>query len=197
VLQLIDKWGYGTTIHNGGQINRIKHQKVLAVLKKRALRYRYGSKRNEEEKEERLDESLDETRTVSTASLTDGMGEEEAVSRLSFQEIRQEEIFSALGVQEEVLQVHGTAPGSMAEGVAWLIYKNLDGLENKISGNKKLEKLKGLIDDLEVDLKSFNKHKQNLMHKDNTNGFSQLFKGGKAEVRSVTAHNRHEGKEVG
>jgi hypothetical protein len=92
-------------------------------------------------------------------------------------------------VQEEVLQVHGTAPGSKTEGVAWLIYENLDGLANKISGNKKLEKLKGLIDDLEVDLQSFNKHKQNLMHKDNSNGFSQLFKGGKAEVRSVTAHN--------
>jgi hypothetical protein len=88
-------------------------------------------------------------------------------------------------------------PGQRLKGFAWLIYKNLDGLANKISGNKKLEKLKGLIDDLEVDLKRFNKHKQNLMHKDNTNGFSQLFKGGKAEVRSVTAHNRHEGKEVG
>lgn len=35
------------------------------------------------------------------------------------------------------------------------------------------------------------------MHKENKNGFSQMFKGGEAEVRSVTAHNTHEGKEVG
>eukprot|EP00956_Cyclotella_meneghiniana_P012309 scaffold17488_cov39-Cyclotella_meneghiniana.AAC.2 len=35
------------------------------------------------------------------------------------------------------------------------------------------------------------------MHKDNRNGFSQLFRGGEAEVRSVSAHNTHEGKELG
>ena len=35
------------------------------------------------------------------------------------------------------------------------------------------------------------------MHKDNVNGFSQLFKGGEAEVRAVAALNRHEGKKVG
>lgn len=35
------------------------------------------------------------------------------------------------------------------------------------------------------------------MHKDNLNGFSQLFRGGEAEIRSVEAHNRHEGKSAG
>lgn len=35
------------------------------------------------------------------------------------------------------------------------------------------------------------------MHMDNKNGFSQLFKGGEAEVRSVSAHNSHEGRDVG
>jgi hypothetical protein len=42
---------------------------------------------------------------------------------------------AALGVQDEVLQVHGVAPGTKAEGVVRLIYKNLDDLPNKISGN--------------------------------------------------------------
>jgi hypothetical protein len=35
------------------------------------------------------------------------------------------------------------------------------------------------------------------MHKDNKNGFSQLFRGGEAEIRSMAVHNKHEGKEVG
>ena len=42
VLQLIDQWGNETTIEKGGQMSRIKHKKVLAVLEKRALRYKYG-----------------------------------------------------------------------------------------------------------------------------------------------------------
>jgi hypothetical protein len=66
-----------------------------------------------------------------------------------------------------------------------------------IGGNEKLEKAKSIIDDLEADLACFNEHKQNLMHKDNKNGFSQLFKGGEAEVRSVSAHNSHEWRSVG
>ena len=70
-----------------------------------------------------------------------------------------------------------------------LIYKNLDGSLNKIGGNEKLAKEKTIIDDLEADIACSNEHKQNLMHKDNVNGFSQLFKGGEAEVRAVAAHN--------
>jgi hypothetical protein len=41
-LRLIDKWGNVSTIKHGGQLDRIKHQKVLAVLKRRALRFRRG-----------------------------------------------------------------------------------------------------------------------------------------------------------
>ena len=67
---------------------------------------------------------------------------------------------AALGVQDEVLQVHGVAPGTKAEGVVRLIYKNLDDLPNKISGNDKLEKAKSIIDDLEADLVCNNEYKQ-------------------------------------
>ena len=74
-------------------------------------------------------------------------------------------------MQDEVLQVHGVAPGTKAEGVARLVYENVDGLANKIGGNEKLEKAKSIIDDLEADLVCYNEHKQNLMHKDNKNGF--------------------------
>ena len=128
-LQLIDKWGNETTIQQGRQLSKIKHQRVLAVLEKRALRYKYGrhwvkgSEGNEEGDE------IDDTGTVSTANLTDEEGEEE----LSPLEIRQEELLSALGVNEEVLSVHGVAPGTKPEGVARMIYENLDGLSNVIT----------------------------------------------------------------
>jgi hypothetical protein len=65
-----------------------------------------------------------------------------------------------------------------------------------MSDNEKLEKAKQLIHDL-ADVVCYNKHWLNLMHKDNKNGFSQLFRGGEADIRSVAAHNRHEGKDVG
>ena len=179
-------------------MSRIKHMKVLAVLEKRALRYQYGGQRYGSMRNDAGgDDSLDETGTVSTASLTDDESEAEEVTRLSMRDIRQEELTAALGVQDEVLQVHGVAPGTKAEGVARLVYENLDGLANKIGGNEKLEKAKSIIDDLEADLVCYNEHKQNLMHKDNKNGFSQMFKGGEAEVRSVAAHNSHEGRSVG
>jgi hypothetical protein len=197
VLRLIDKWGNETTLQNGGQMSRIKHKKVLVVLEKRALWYKYGRNCKEPWREEEDGDSIDETVTVAMARLTDDESEEAEVARMSMQEIRQDEIIAALGVQEEVLMVHGVAPGTKAEGVVRLIYENLDGLANKISGNDKLEKEKGIIDDLEADLACFNEHKQNLMHKDNKNGFSQLFQGGEAEVRSVSVHNSHEGKDVG
>lgn len=130
-------------------------------------------------------------------AFRDDVSEEEEVVHMSLQEVCQEGIIAALGVQDEVLRVHGVAPGTKAEGVARLIYENLDGLINSIGGNEKLEKAEGIIDNLEADLECYNAHKLNLMHKDNKNGFSQLFKGSKVEVRSVSAHNSHEGKVVG
>jgi len=179
-------------------MSRIRHQKVLSVLEKRALRYQYGGQRQGSRWGDGREESeLDETGTLSTQVLTDDGSEAEEAARRSRQEIRQDEIMAALSVQDEVLQVHGVAPCTKAEGVVRLIYENLDGLPNKISGNDKLDKAKSIIDDLEADLACFNEHKQNLMHKDNKNGFSQLFKGGEAEVRSVSAHNSHEGRLVG
>lgn len=146
---------------------------------------------------EQAEDPIDETGTVDTTGLTLGEGGEDGVGRMSTGEVRQMEVLSALGVNEEVLSIHGTAPGVKGEGVTRLIYENMDGLLNKIGGNEKLEKAKAIIDDLEVDIACFNEHKQNLMHKDNVNGFSQLFQGGEAEVRSVAAHNRHEGRTVG
>jgi hypothetical protein len=42
-----------------------------------------------------------------------------------------------------------------------------------------------------------NEHHQNLRHKDNRNGWNQLFSGGEADVRLVVAHNVHKADQIG
>jgi hypothetical protein len=44
------------------------------------------------------------------------------------------------GVVDELLEVHGAAPRKKAEGVTRLVYENVDGLNNRITNNNKLDK---------------------------------------------------------
>ena len=93
---------------------------------------------------------------------------------------------------DDLLRVHGTAPGGKAEGVTRLLYENANGLDCRWSNNWKLDKARGIHDELEVDVVAYNEHRLNMRHARNSVGFSQLFSGGEAEVRSVVAHNVHE-----
>ena len=68
----------------------------------------------------------------------------------------------------------------------------MNGLNNRLSGNEKVEKAKELHDKLEVDLVAYNEHQPNMKDRRNINSFNQLFKGGEAAVQSVVAHNIHE-----
>ncbi len=99
---------------------------------------------------------------------------------------------NSIQVPEEVLQVHGYAPPKKAEGTVRLLYKNVNGFCNRLSGNKKVNRDREIHDDLEVDIAAYCEHKLNMKHKKNSNGFSQLFKGGEAAVQSIVAHNVHE-----
>ena len=45
-----------------------------------------------------------------------------------------------------------------------------------------------MIDELEVDITAFNEHRLNLRHKDNRNGFSQLFRGASNNVHENVEH---------
>jgi len=73
-----------------------------------------------------------------------------------------------------------------------LIYENVNGLQNRLSGNEKVERAKEIHDELEVDIAAYCEHQLNMKHKKNCNGFNQLFKGGEVAVQSVVAHNVHE-----
>ena len=177
-------------------MSRTKHSKVLSVLEARAARYRerrkYGSVGGM-----KLGggDTIDETGTVETAGLTDDESVEENPE--DFLSPKEKELLEAGQVDEDLLKVHGIAPGSKQDGVCRLVYENLNGLNSRISQNDKLEKAKQINHDLSVDIACYNEHRLNLMHKDNRNGFSQLFRGGEADIRSVAAHNPHEGKESG
>ena len=48
-----------------------------------------------------------------------------------------------------------------------------------------------MIDELEADVVCYNKYRVNMKHKENYNGFNQLFRGMGADVRLVVAHNFH------
>ena len=106
--------------------------------------------------------------------------------------IARRELYNLRGVSDEVLKVHGTAPGSKPEGITRLVYENVNGLKCQWTNNDKIDKARELHDELEVDIAAYNEHRLNMKHKANGIGFSQLFNGGEAEVRSVGAHNVNE-----
>ena len=177
-----------------------KHVNIISALKKRAMRY-HNKDHHKEDTDDRLyDEAVDETGTIDTTSLTDSdadtLGEQQqtktATDSLERIEIEIKEMVEMAGLSEEILEVHGIAPGKKPEGVPRWIYENLNGLNNRIGGNKKLDKAKEIINDLEVDIVAYNEHSMNLGHKQNRNGLSQMFNNGECAVRSVAGHNVHE-----
>ena len=93
--------------------------------------------------------------------------------------------------------MHGVLLGRKEEGITRLLYKNANGIRNRLGGNKKLDKAKDLINELGANLVAYNEHHQNLWHKDNRNDWNQLFRWGEADVRSVVAHNVHEADRIG
>ncbi len=63
--------------------------------------------------------------------------------------------------------------------------------------NRKLDKCRDRFNKLGADIVAINEHRQNVKHKDNRNGWNQLFKGGEVDVRLVVAHNIHESEGIG
>jgi hypothetical protein len=131
--------------------------------------------------------AIDETGMLETTWL-DICNESEIVD----QEIKE---INAIAVPEDLLQIHGYAPPQKSKGTVRLVYKNVNGFNNQLCGNQKVERSKEIHDELEVDVAAYCKHMLNMRHKKNGNGFNQLFKGGEAAVQSIVAHNVH--KNVG
>ncbi len=93
----------------------------------------------------------------------------------------QQEIRETLNipVPDEVLQVHGYDPPTKAEGTVCLIYENVNGINNRMCNNEKLERMREIHNKLKVNIAAHSRHRLNMKNKNNCNGFNQLFKGGK------------------
>jgi hypothetical protein len=179
---LIDVDGNRTKVRTRGWMNITQHDTVLQALTHRAQRFHQRLCVIPEVPQHSW--TLDETRTLDTSRLLLG----------SENETEQQEIRQIYGVQvpEEILQVHGYAPPKKAEWTVQLIYENVNGFCNQLSGNEKVDKAREIHDDLEVNIAAYCEHKLDMKHKKNGNGFNQLFKGGEAAVQSIVAHNVHE-----
>ncbi len=94
--------------------------------------------------------------------LTDDEKDENATSAANDE---QEKVSEA--VEEELLYVHGTAPNSKQQGIFRIMGKNCNGLNNKIGGNEKIDKILDIKEDLDIDCLMFYEHCLNFRHKDN------------------------------
>ncbi len=99
---------------------------------------------------------------------------------------------NGISIPEEVLQVHDFAPPKKGEGTVRLIDENINGINTRLSKNEKVERMREIHDELEVDVAAYCEHKINYKHRRNINGFNQLFNGGEASIHLIAAHNVHE-----
>lgn len=93
-----------------------RHSRVLSALEKRALRYRRKGQCQVDMDEVLFNEAIDETGTVSTAGLTDSDNESlgNRIIEAEATYLEQEEI---QGVSDDLLTIHGMAPGPKPEEV--------------------------------------------------------------------------------
>eukprot|EP00956_Cyclotella_meneghiniana_P010715 scaffold14988_cov36-Cyclotella_meneghiniana.AAC.2 len=103
------------------------------------------------------------------------------------------EIRKLLTEKAEFLEVLGDTPGKKAEGITRIAYENTNTLPARLHNNEKLEKMKHVINDLEIDVLGLNEHRNNLRHKDcRRHGITQLFDGGESLVRGSWSCNVNE-----
>ena len=87
----------------------VKHEKIMAALERRALRYRKGGKIKIDHDEALYNEALDETGTVSTEGLTDS-DTESWNDRVSAGMVEVLETQELTGVADKLLEVQGVGP---------------------------------------------------------------------------------------
>ncbi len=152
-----------------------RHQTVLTALEHWALCYQNSQTYEELEDKRLFNEAIDKMGTVPCAKIGgDEMG------CVNIENIEQQLLTEVRGVSDHLLKVHGVPPGRKGEGITRPICENLNGLQSTLSSkNKKLEKARWVINDLQTDVVCYNEHQQNPQHKSNRNGFQQMFKGGK------------------
>ena len=177
VIKLIDFMGNREYVRQHEHMGLTRHSKVLSVLEKRALRYRRTDQGQVDTDEALFNEALDETGTVTTASLTDSDSKSERNRIIAEAKATSLELEEIADVNNDLFTVHGNLPGLKPDGFTRIMYENSDGFNTRISDNKKLKKAKEIKDELEADIVAYSEHKINCAHKDYINGMGQMFNG--------------------
>lgn len=92
---------------------------------------------------------------------------------------------------EDILTMHGDYPGTKADGTIRLIYENVNGINNRMANNPKLDRAKEIINYFSADLVAYCELRMNFSHRSTVNGLRKLFQGGESEVRALAGHNTH------
>ena len=82
----------------------------------------------------------------------------------------------------DMLEIHGTYPGTKPEGIYRILYENATGIDCRTLHHPKVAKARRIHNMLEADIVAYNEHRLNLRHKDNKIGFNQLFYGGESDI---------------
>ncbi len=182
---MVNVYGQVSRVVARGRLNTTSHRSVLNSLSHCGLALpgcsTFGPDRNHAW-------PLDETGTIATDEIR-CIG-----NNLCYNEVERNEVteINKLDAPKELLSLHGSAHQKKPNGIVPLVYKNVNGIANRLANNNKVERAKEIHDDLEVDIVAYNEHQLNMRHRCNVNGFNQLFRGGETEIRSIVAHNVHE-----
>jgi hypothetical protein len=137
VIELVDKKGRTTREERYGSMANASHVSVLRALTERADRLRNNRGKLANADDLLTSWAINETEMVNASLFHSTRENEEQRSAMEQQERRR--VREAV-VSDNVLRIHGTAPGSKGEGITRLMYENVNGLSNRIMNNKKLER---------------------------------------------------------
>ena len=191
-VELLDVVGTSMLVESTNTLPQVRHESVLSALSTRANRFRGSTIHSRDIDQQQLNGNrIDDTGTV---QINDRAITAEEIRREEQEYLRSQvlEEIEMRGVSDEVLTVHGTAPGSKQEGITRLLYENANGIDCRQVDGKKVAKARALHNSLEADIVAYSEHRLNYRHAGNRTGFNQLFRGGETDIRSIVAHNVHE-----
>ena len=156
IIELIDEHGNHSQQVLAGRRNITRHQSVLLALEARANQFSPGDKLSSLE-DKLLSSTLDEAGSVDyICEETDVFSDER--EQLVLREQQEIKELKENCIPDDALQIYGLFPTKKGEGIIRLVYENVNGISNRLSGKYKVEKAREIHNELEVDIAAYNKH---------------------------------------
>ncbi len=131
-IRLIDKFGNITHIIRNGKMAGGNVETIMTAIDRRARRVMDAETLRALQREALIEEAIDETGTV--GELPSGVEE-----RFLREHFTRQELEEVRAIDDDLMKVHGRAPQAKREGVVRLLYENINGLNNRMSGNTKMD----------------------------------------------------------